>query len=237
MAGYGVLIGRVIKTIQERDYDKPHYGLIIDTGEGETYEVKINVRSIDKCKPDLLYIADEDYNAAAIDILPTMSMGFHKINSHKNINKDIAVDFIRSGLFCPGQMKVVPHDLVGEHNDLNDFIDAYMAKAKSEPDSTIVYVYGMQYRDGKKGLHDVHMMQGNSKYQVKENGIFQDGCVLVHYSKEDKWIAYFLAFQSQSWCTDDRGYPKEGSVDRNGNPIGKCTYKTVTVARDPSNVL
>lgn len=229
MSRYGVLIGRVIETKQERNLDKPHYGLIIDTNERKNYEVKINVRSIDKNKPDLLYSADENYNAAAIDILPEMTFGFHEINHHKNINKKIAVDYIRSGLFNPKEMKVVPHNRSGENNDLNDFIDRYMNKAKTEKDSTIVYIYGMHYNTNNKGIHDVHMMQGNSRYQTNENGIFHDGCVLVHYTTENRWIAYFLAFQSQSWCTDDRGWPKNGSIDRNGNPIGACTYKTVSV--------
>ncbi|MNC77476.1 hypothetical protein D3C87_2083880 [compost metagenome] len=72
-------------------------------------------------------------------------------------------------------------------------------------------------------------MQGNTKYQADENGIFQDGCVLVHYTLENKWIAYFLAFQSQSWCTDNHGKPTNGSVNRQGNPIGECTFDKVKV--------
>ncbi|MDO3680817.1 YukJ family protein [Paenibacillus ehimensis] len=228
---YGVLIGRVIETFQERDYDRPHYGLIIETDGRRNYEVKINVRSRDRNMPDLLYIADDDYDAHAINILPTMPFGFHEINYHSKLHPEIAVDYIRSGLFNPKKMKIVPHTQPGESNDLNDFIDQYMSKAKREKDSTVVYVYGMHYDNGI-GVHDVHMMQGNTRYQPNENGTYHDGCVLVHYKSEDKWTAYFLAFQSQSWCTDDRGRPKDGSVDGNGNPIGNCTYKTVDVQRE-----
>ncbi|NOJ73616.1 YukJ family protein [Paenibacillus alvei] len=227
MSRYGVLIGRVIETDPETSGSTPHYGLIIETNEGEHYEVKINVRSKDRHMPDLLYIADENYNAHAITILPTMNFGFHDIDPN---NLEIAVDYIRSGLFNPNDMKVVPLTVPGESNDLNEFIDKYMSKAKKEQDSAIVYVYGMHYTHGDLGVHDVHMMQGNTKYQPEENGIYHDGCVLVHYTLENKWIAYFLAFQSQSWCTDDNGKPTPGSVDRHGNPIGECTHNNVKVA-------
>ncbi|WP_025706761.1 YukJ family protein [Paenibacillus graminis] len=227
MPRYGVLIGRVVETNPERSGRAPHYGLIVQTNEGENYEVKINVRSKDRHMPDLLYIADEDYNASAITILPTMNFGFHDIDSN---HSDIAVDYIRSGLFNPNKMQVVPVTVPGESNDLNDFIDKYMSKAKDEQDSAIVYVYGMHYEDGGLGVHDVHMMQGNTKYQADENGIFQDGCVLVHYTLENKWIAYFLAFQSQSWCTDNHGKPTNGSVNQQGNPIGECTFDKVKVS-------
>jgi uncharacterized protein YukJ len=40
----------------------------------------------------------------------------------------------------------------------------------------------------------------------QDNGIWQDGAVFVNLpSLQDTWIAVFIAFQAQSWKTDDNG--------------------------------
>ena len=224
---YGVLIGRVIETKEERNNDTPHYQVIVDAGDQGHYRVPINVRSKGREHPELLYYADENFDAHQITILPNMNLGFHEINYHQNINEDIAVDFIRSALFDPSEMEIIPNNVAGPDNDLNDFIDKHMQEAKNNDDATF-YAFGFHFNDGK-GVHNIHMNQGNSRISPKENDIFHDGCVLVHFKNENKWVAYFLAFQSQSWCTNDQGYPIEGSVDMKGFPTGSCTYNTVHI--------
>lgn len=54
------------------------------------------------------------------------------------------------------------------------------------------------------GVHDVHMDQRNSGQLRKDDGVHQDGAVLIHLPDENRWTAVILAFQSQSWHTDDR---------------------------------
>ena len=54
------------------------------------------------------------------------------------------------------------------------------------------------------------MNQGNSGKYKKDNGIYQDGCLIVAYP-DAKWSAFFFAFQSQSFDTDDHGNPKRGA--------------------------
>jgi hypothetical protein len=64
------------------------------------------------------------------------------------------------------------------------------------------------FRPGN-GIHDVHMNQGNRDEHWHDNGIWSDGGLIFqwHESDPDRWSAIFLAFQSQSWHTDDRGNP------------------------------
>ncbi len=50
------------------------------------------------------------------------------------------------------------------------------------------------------------MNQGNSGKYKKDNGTFQDGALFVNYPG-GKWRAFFFAFQSQSFKTDDKGNP------------------------------
>ena len=56
------------------------------------------------------------------------------------------------------------------------------------------------------------MNQGNSGRFKDDNGVYQDGGVLVHFPDQQEWIGIFLKFQSQSWHTDDA----------TGHPIGGC---------------
>jgi hypothetical protein len=54
------------------------------------------------------------------------------------------------------------------------------------------------------GVHDIHMNQGNSQQFRDDDGVWQDGGLLLHYPAQDQWVAIFLAFQSQAWHTDDQ---------------------------------
>ena len=58
------------------------------------------------------------------------------------------------------------------------------------------------FRPGN-GVHDIHMNQGNSGRFRDDDGVWQDGGLLFQFPGEDRWVAIFLAFQSQAWHTDD----------------------------------
>ena len=55
------------------------------------------------------------------------------------------------------------------------------------------------------------MNQGNSGRFKGDNGVFQDGGLLVHFPDQQEWIGVFLKFQSQTWHTHDQ----------TGDPIGE----------------
>jgi hypothetical protein len=61
------------------------------------------------------------------------------------------------------------------------------------------------------GIHDIHMNQGNAAPFVGDDGVFQDGALLVHFADQQEWVAVFLKFQSQAWHTDDRTGHATGS--------------------------
>src|SRR5262249_31408565 len=103
-------------------------------------------------------------------------------------------------------------------NDLNDKIGFFVKKAQDSPTAR-VFVYGSAWPDDPthpggqdkifhfhpdQGIHDVHMNQGNPAGTFKkDNGVYNDGALVFHYPAEDRWVAVFLAFQSQAWHTDD----------------------------------
>jgi hypothetical protein len=59
------------------------------------------------------------------------------------------------------------------------------------------------------------MNQGNSGAFVRDDGVWQDGGLLLRLSPGPDWVGIFLAFQSQAWHTDDTtGRTIEGSGPR-----------------------
>ena len=70
------------------------------------------------------------------------------------------------------------------------------------------------FRPGN-GVHDIHMNQGNSGRLSSDDGVWQDGGLLIHLPGESRWVGIFLAFQSQAWHTDDStGHILDGAPPR-----------------------
>ena len=107
-----------------------------------------------------------------------------------------------------------------------------MLRAIADPEA-LLYVFGQRwgpepgvpdkvfwFRPGN-GVHDVHLNQGNSGRFRGDNGVWQDGALLMHLPGEGRWVAIFLAFQTQAWHTDDRtGHPLEQPVPVGGGSGG-----------------
>jgi hypothetical protein len=61
------------------------------------------------------------------------------------------------------------------------------------------------------------MNQGNSAQFRRDDGVWQDGGLLIHFPGRSRWVAIFLAFQSQAWYTDDvTGHRLERAQDERG---------------------
>ena len=57
------------------------------------------------------------------------------------------------------------------------------------------------------GIHDIHMNQGNLDEHRHDNGTWADGAIMFSTGNGAQWCAVFLAFQTQSWETDEQGDP------------------------------
>ena len=124
-----------------------------------------------------------------------------------------ALDFIRADLFDPAQMRPLPSDAAGPDNDLPDLLDLSVARAIADPAATL-YAFGQRWGPEPQpdqvfgfspggGVHDIHMNQGNRAPFERDDGVWQDGALLLHFPAEPRWVGIFLAFQSQAWHTDD----------------------------------
>jgi hypothetical protein len=86
------------------------------------------------------------------------------------------------------------------------------------------------------------MNQGNVPPFLGDDGVWQDGGLVLQFPSTQQWVAIFLAFQSQAWHTDDTTGHASSDTDSGEpdnvirivgalvNPIGPAPeHETVTI--------
>ncbi|KAF5971304.1 hypothetical protein FBULB1_9319 [Fusarium bulbicola] len=207
---YGVWRAKPVSyTFEDRvaDPHSPHLSLYFDDGQGAEGRAAINIKSGNKEESRLAYWTVPDFAHYVTTKLAQLSNGFHPLAgaSDQRLN-GLALDYIRSNLFNRAVGRILPHDVDGADNDILDQLRPIIDRAISA--KAAVYIYGSEFNDGK-GIHNVHMNQGNSGRWLKDNGVFQDGGLIFQF--EDHWEAVFIGFASQAVHTEDgpkrAGYP------------------------------
>lgn len=209
LRSYGVLKGKAIE-VRLGAGQSPHYQVrVID--DTTDYRVALNVKS--QLPPsDVEYVIIENFQHPVTDIVDALPRGFSTLERKPGSG---ALDFIRGNLFDRSQMRPLPFSVPGFDNDLNEKLDRVMQRAVAD-EAALVYAFGERWGPEPatkdkyfgflpgNGVHDIHMNQGNSGRFVGDDGVYQDGGLLVHFPDQHEWIATFLKFQSQSWHTDDQ---------------------------------
>ena len=78
------------------------------------------------------------------------------------------------------------------------------------------------------------MNQGNVGQFIKDDGVFQDGGLFVHFPDQQEWVAAFLRFQSQAWHTDDTtGHTIPGSGPTDPRACRRAKSRTASFASSP----
>jgi uncharacterized protein YukJ len=210
LASYGVLAGRVVDRRAEGGSDTPHYQIRV-AGGGVEFRVAVNVLSKEH-PSELLYVADEAFAHPLVQGLAGLAEGFTSLASTPG---GLALDYIRANLFDRQLLRPVPATAPGPDNDLADKLDHFVARAAADPAARI-YAFGQRWGPEAgttdkvfrflpgNGVHDIHMNQGNSQAFRRDDGVWQDGGLLLRFPAQDQWVAIFLAFQSQAWHTDDQ---------------------------------
>jgi uncharacterized protein YukJ len=203
---YGVLKGKV--TGHLRDADDDHYQILV-SAKNTMYRIAVNVHSSLK-PPDLLFQSLSSLPSSLNGKLGALQLGFTKLASKPG---GLAQDFVRSGLIHTDGFKIVPGDRPGADNDLKDSMEDAVVAAIDQAGS-LVYAFGASWGPEKKkdqyfkflpgnGIHNIHMNQGNDRTHAGEDGVYRDGCLFFQYPN-GKSLAFFMAFQSQTFHTDDK---------------------------------
>jgi uncharacterized protein YukJ len=202
---YHLFVGRYDRGLMAGDAN--HFEVKLNTGN-DFYRLAVNVRSQDGSM--LLSVFDENFQhellGRLLDTFPTD--GVYELNELAK-RKQFGLDFLRRNMVGDfNKMIPLPNNAPGLDNDLQDKLTLALDKSKADPKSRI-FAFGEQWPGTSKpdkyfneikdqGLHDIHMNQGNPKgSHDQDNGVYQDGGLLIYYPSLNRWTAILLAFQTQ----------------------------------------
>lgn len=238
LARYGLLRGQVFGYQIGSDAN-PHFQIIVkNSASDDRYRIAVNVRSQDKS--EVLYYLRDPFQHELIDRLPQQSTsGFNALHSTPD---SLALDYIRGNLFDPAAMR--PLGMAQPASDaLNGHLEYYVKLAQNLPGAEI-YAFGQIFDDGdrdfwNRGIHDIHMNQGNPPPYDHDNGIYQDGGLLLYYpatgSGKSNWVACFLAFETQSFhTTDSGGFIAPSWADQHGGAVYEPSVAIVSALPQPT---
>jgi uncharacterized protein YukJ len=189
----------------------PHLHINLSVA-GATFDIAVNILSQDDS--EVLYSVNHAFTPPHPAELLTLPAGRTLLPA----GNPLALDFIRQQLVSKDDMSLLEASDIADlkASDLHNEIDDMVARAINDPEAQF-FAFGSKFPNG---IHDIHMNQGNPKGLrhgqdfSKDNGTFQDGALMVYFPNDQRWLAAFIAFQSQSWTTDDKGNPTDNAGSR-----------------------
>jgi uncharacterized protein YukJ len=197
-----------------------HYQITMNA-PGGPFTVAVNIQSVDGS--EVLYVIKEDFVPPDEAGLLALPMGMTPL---KSVAGGVALDFVRETIdeepmVTRAEMTLLPQLNPRGLNDEAKMMNRVRSAALQNAVVTllnmtiadkngVIYAFGSAYADGGKvdGIHDIHMNQGNPvNNHGGDNGIWQDGGLLIHLPAKGMWMAIFIAFQTESWTTDGAGNP------------------------------
>ena len=184
----------------------PHYLIDLNVN-GTTWEIAVNIESSDGS--EVLYLLDANFIPPSADALTELAVG---ITPLAGLDANPAIDYLRSQvnsspLVTEQQLTLLPRPGDSGAGDLQNAVIDFLNQAVADKDG-MVYAFGSQYTTSL-GIHNIHMNQGNPvSNHGSENGTWQDGLLIFAMPATQTWAAIFIAFQNESWSTDDQGDPE-----------------------------
>jgi uncharacterized protein YukJ len=221
IANYSVLAGRPTagKVVSGAS---AHYQITMQAAGGP-FTVAVNIQSVDGS--EVLYSIEEEFAPPDVAGLMALPMGMTKLQSAAG---GLALDYVRSTvggapMITRAQMTLLPQLNAKTKGGSAEEQMIQQARAKALENAVVtllnmtiadkdgvIYAFGSAFSDKGKvdGIHDIHMNQGNPKNNHGgDNGVWQDGALLIHLPAKGTWTAVFIAFQTESWNTDSVGNP------------------------------
>jgi uncharacterized protein YukJ len=203
---YSVLVGDPQPGSVRGPHGKPPHYLVPVNAAGKQYQIAVNIES-DIGDSQVLYNIQTDFQPPNTALLSALHLGMNPLSSPG----DPAIDYVRSRsrgtpILTLAAMQLLPLPSLQNSRNLANSVVELLNQATSDPDG-LIYAFGGQYTDGT-GVHETHMNQGNATSDHSdENGIWNDGAILFYLPASKKWTGIFIAFQGQSWTTDNSGNP------------------------------
>jgi uncharacterized protein YukJ len=206
---YGVLVGKINDGRMNPGGRSPHYEIWVKA-EGD-YRIAVNVLSVDGS--DVLAFFDANFKAATKLDLATLASGPLGFTPLRTGPGGQGLDYLRDNLFPIQSMVPIPPEGAGV--TLANLLDAQIERAKADKQS-IVLACGQFFHDQgsdqtfhfspEQGVHDIHMMQGNSGNFADDNRVNGDGALFIRYV-DGETVALFARFTVQELSTDETTGP------------------------------
>jgi uncharacterized protein YukJ len=201
---YGVLVGSIKDGFESPDGASPHYEIWVKAN-GD-YRIAVNVQSVDDS--EVLAYFDANFKKLDLTTLLNGEPGFQRLPTGPQATGGL--DYLRDDLFPLSAMQPIPAE--GSGVSLSNLLDANIERAKAD-DTAKVVAFGEFFQDNgedkyfkfspEKGIHDIHMMQGNSGDFANDNRVHGDGALFLSFNGGQEIVALFVRFQTQSITTDD----------------------------------
>src|SRR4051812_8443899 len=243
---YGVLKAPMLDR-QVATSGSPHYQLLCGLGD-QRWRIAINARS-KQAPSEVAYAVISPFSHPMMDRVSALADGWHDLPERTAAGGGL--DFIRGNLAQPEVFRPLPISAPGSDNDLNDLFDFHLEPLIDDGDARVC-AFGQSWGPEEEadeyfgfepgqGVHDIHQNQGNSGQFVQDDGVWQDGGLVVQSG--GVWIAILLRFQSQTWHTDDEtghtlsGEPSEPGVVEAGVQIVAAVVNPPGPAPEDERVL
>ena len=187
----------------------PHYEIWVQADQN--YRIAVNVRSVDGS--DVVAHYDPNFTNPTKLGLAGLAAGAKGFTALPTGPGGKGLDYLRDDLFPIDVMAPIPPD--GQGVTLRNLLDGQVERAKADH-SAVVIAFGEFFQDRgsdstfgfspELGVHDIHMMQGNSGNFADDNRINGDGALFIRFAGGET-VALFVRFTMQSTTTDDRGDP------------------------------
>ena len=221
VAKYSVLAGRPTagKVVSGTSV---HYQITMQAAGGP-FTVAVNIQSVDGS--EVLYAIHEGFTPPELPGLTALKMGMTALKTQPG---GLALDFVRSTvngapMITKAQMTLLPKANEKAQGASAEAVAIQRAKERALENAVVtllnmtiadkdgvIYAFGSAFSDSGKvdGIHDIHMNQGNPRNNHGgDNGVWQDGALMIHLPAKKTWTAVFIAFQTESWATDSAGNP------------------------------
>ena len=204
---YGVLRARVTRLLHHDPGDPaPHVEVLVESPDGQ-WRLAVNIRSDDET--NLRYLVDPNFTHPILAALDRLPQGLTRPARN---DYSLRLDYVRGNLFNNTDMQTVPLTAIGEPNELDDSVSAVLERAIAT-EGAEVFALGNPWHPEQKpdqyfnfvpgrGVHDLHMNQGSPPPHDRDDGVWQDGGLIVRFP-DGTATAFFFAFQTQDWDTDD----------------------------------
>ncbi|WP_425360668.1 MULTISPECIES: DUF2278 family protein [unclassified Candidatus Tisiphia] len=214
LKNYTCVKGTVLEDLEDSTkHTMTHHNFIVQANQLD-YQVNIDIQSDSRANVKLYYVDQLNNNELLTNLAKLGNEGLFRLDK---LNQAYRLDYFRSGILPVDYLK---NSLAKSWQEISSLLDMHiirgtkiciLGESYDDTETREVVPYGLQLKQQHsqlppRGIHDIHLNQGNYNPHSKDNGIYQDGAIFIE-TPNNSIKAFFFMFDEQSLNTDDSGNP------------------------------